>query len=120
MKSFTYPICCFKPELLPKPDLMTDYVLLKMQRIGGCTKLLNIENFLAVPDCEFEMKRPCTSPLDRHQNLDIPKQPKFFKINQRQKIGEKNHLQFNLFRFPALLQQTACTGHNKVFINKSS
>ena len=75
MKSFTYPICCFKPESLPKLNLMTNFVLIKMQQIGGCTKLFNFENFVAVPDCEFEMKRPCTSALDPHQNLDIPKRP---------------------------------------------
>ena len=82
---------------------MTDFVLMKMQQIGGRTLLFNLKNFVAVPDCEFEMKRPCTSPLDPHQNLDIPKQPKFFLDFSASKNWQKNHLQFNLFRFPALL-----------------
>ena len=78
---------------------MTDFVLMKMQQIGGRTLLFNLKNFVAVPDCEFEMKRPCTSPLDPHQNLDIPKQPKFFY----RFLTVKNHLAkkitFNLIFF---------------------
>ena len=92
MKSFTYPNYCFKPELLPKPDLMTDFVLMKMQQIRGFSIIFNLENFVAVPDYEFEMKRPCTSLLDRHQNLDIPKQPKFLRFISVKKFAINNYL----------------------------